>query len=126
MRDVDDTRSDDLDNEGEDLDDIREADEEQDPDNEPYPENDEENYFDDGREMQDYGDDDPDVQESQRPDDMMDVIKEQKLAQLRRKSSIRQPKGTKLMAPDPIQGISNLPKGFRASTLSKNADQGKR
>jgi hypothetical protein len=58
------------------------------------------------------------------PDDMIDVIKQQKLAQLRRRSSIRVPKGVKLIAPDRLEGLDNLPKGFRASTLAKNAEQG--
>jgi hypothetical protein len=59
------------------------------------------------------------------PDDMIDVIKQQKLAQLRRRSSVRVPKGVKLLEPDVLEGLEGLPKGFRASTLAKNADQGR-
>lgn len=59
------------------------------------------------------------------PDDLINVIKEQKLAQLRRRSSVRQPKGVKLMQPDSVKELEFLPKGFRSSTLAKNAENGK-
>jgi hypothetical protein len=58
------------------------------------------------------------------PDDMIDIIKEQKLAQLRRKSSIRQPLGVKLIVPESNANLDYLPKGFRISTLAKNIENG--
>jgi hypothetical protein len=53
-------------------------------------------------------------------DDLLSVIKQQKLEQLRRKSSIRPSKGHKLIAPEIFKEMDMFPHGFRYSTLAKN------
>ena len=75
-------------------------------------------------EEEEYETEEEDDEEDGMTDDLIDVIKQQKLAQLRRRSSLKQPKGVKLIAPDPVKGIESLPNGFRSSTLAKNAEAG--
>jgi hypothetical protein len=57
-------------------------------------------------------------------DDLLSVIKQQKLEQLRRKSSIRAAKGHKLIEPEALKEMNLFPQGFRYSTLAKNREMG--
>ena len=58
-------------------------------------------------------------------DDLLSVIKQQKLEQLRRRSSIKPAQGHKLIAPEIFKEMDLFPHGFRYSTLAKNRLMGK-
>ena len=90
-------------------------------------EEDEERYDSDtesnSSENDEYEEDEPIAQKTD--DDLLTVIRQQKLEQLRRRSSIKPAQGHKLIAPEIFKELDLFPHGFRYSTLSKNKDMGK-
>lgn len=95
---------------------------------EPIQEVDEEDYDSDTESNSSNAEEEEEEEDKQispnTDDDILSVIKQQKLEQLRRRSSMRVAQGRKLIAPEIFKEMDMFPHGFRYSTLAKNREIG--